>query len=576
MKKLIYIFSIALIAQMSYAQDDLPTGEVEVVKDFDARVADTKRLNVGAKVPKTETKTRSYNYDVSSTQLDVSYEPPTLKPLSMQGEKNPESYKGFLKAGYGVPTSLYGELGYVHSFGKTRKRSASRGRSRGTSSRSSSSRSSVATSNTQVGIHLLHHDAQATDRENQQFSSTGAELFFQTATAQGFAIYGDVGYRLQNRFFYGYDQDSISFTEDEARRRYKTLTASAGIKNSQSNELGIDYKAELSFYNHQDERMDLLSINPNDENGFLIDLGASKYLDGKQKIGIDLQTDYTRYLKDCAICSINPVELTNSQIRPYVNLSFGSVRADLGANIALSQEEFTFFPDIELAAQVAGNRFIAYVGADGGLQKNTFRSITDYNPFVAPALDSLWNSEVRRYYGGLKGQIKQFSYEGQVGYKQVKNLPLYLNDLADQRFFNVLTDDVNIISIGGTVKAQVTSYLSAAISLTQNVYDLEVEEEPWHLPSFEANATLKFVSPDQKIHVTGELFMEDAVPYRSIEGEVLQTNALFDINLGAEYFVTKNIGLFASLNNLAANERQRWNQYPQLGINVMGGVTARF
>ena len=577
MKNSKYIFIAFLLSSSGiFAQDDLPTGEVEVVKDFEARVADTKRLNVAAKIPESQTSSKTYNYTVSSKQLEVSYEAPILKPLSMPTERNPEAYKGFLKAGYGYPSSLYGELGYVHSFG-SRKKSASRSRpsaQRG-ASRNSSSRgvSSSAGGGTVIGIHLLHHSADNTSKfENQKFSQTGGRLHFKTQMQQGFSIFGEASYEMNNRFFYGYNQDSISFTEEEAKRSFQTIGAKFGLFNSQENALGIDYNADVSFYNHSDA----LEVYENKETGILLQLGASKYLAEKQKLGVDVETDYTNYIPDCAVCDFPNQELTNFSLSPYVNLFFGPARVDIGAKLASSDGEFDFFPDVEISAKVAGSKFIAYAGADGGYQKNTFRSLTDYNPFVAPTIDSLFNSEVRNYYGGLKGQIKSFSYEGRVSYKQVKDQVLYLNKETDRRYFRALADDVDVLSIGGTVKADVTSYLSAAVSINQNIYSLEVEAEPWHLPSFEANASVKFISPNQKILVKGELFLEDAVPYINELGEVAQTSTLFDINVGAEYFVTKNIGLFVDLNNLAASERQRWSQYPQLGLNVLGGVTARF
>ena len=43
-----------------------------------------------------------------------------------------------------------------------------------------------------------------------------------------------------------------------------------------------------------------------------------------------------------------------------------------------------------------------------------------------------------------------------------------------------------------------------------------------------------------------------------------------------QYFVTENIGAFLQVNNIANNRRQRWQNYPTLGLNALVGVTARF
>jgi hypothetical protein len=38
----------------------------------------------------------------------------------------------------------------------------------------------------------------------------------------------------------------------------------------------------------------------------------------------------------------------------------------------------------------------------------------------------------------------------------------------------------------------------------------------------------------------------------------------------------KNFGAFVDLNNLANNKRERWYLYPQFGLNILAGITARF
>ncbi len=554
------------------AQDDLPTGEVEVVKDFDARIADTKRLGLSPKIPEATTSEKSFLYTVSSKQLEVSYEPPVIKPLSMPTDKNPESYRGFLKAGAGYPTSIYGELGYQTALGSGG--SKSRGRGRGTKSRSRGSRGASTPSGSEIGIHLLHHQIDNTSRiADQKWRESEGNLMWKTSTNAGFTLRADAGYRIEDRYFYGVlDSSDVALDPEDIRRRYNTLTAGLGIRNSHENSLGIDYHARIDYSNHGDD----LRGAENSENSLELRLGASKYIADKQKLGVELLTDYDRYIQACEVCEMPAQELTNFLIKPYLDLYFGTVRADLGATLTSTGGSFDFFPDVELSAQVAGSQVIAYVGADGGLRKNTFLSLSSYNPWVAPGLDSIFNSTERNYYGGVKGQIKSVSYEGKVSYTQVTDMPLYLNNVTERRYFDVLTDEVNILRVGGTVSARITDNFEASLSLAQNIYSLEVQEEPWHLPSFEANAGIRFMTPNDKLIVKGNLYLEDAIPFLDENGEAAVTSTLFDINVGAEYLVTKNVGLFLELNNLADSQRQRWAQYPQMGLNVLGGVTARF
>lgn len=168
------------------------------------------------------------------------------------------------------------------------------------------------------------------------------------------------------------------------------------------------------------------------------------------------------------------------------------------------------------------------------------------------------------------------NYEAKIGYKDLKDLALYNQDPNDSRYFDLQKENGNIITIGGTLNADISSNLKASLSANQNFFNLESAEKPFHLPSFEANATVRYQALDDHLFLTGELYLQDAVSYLDPTGEVQNLNTLFDVNFSAEYFLTDNIGLFLNLNNLAANERQRWNGYPQYGLNLLAGVSARF
>ena len=81
---------------------------------------------------------------------------------------------------------------------------------------------------------------------------------------------------------------------------------------------------------------------------------------------------------------------------------------------------------------------------------------------------------------------------------------------------------------------------------------------------------------EDKLRLKAELYVENGVPYLDEDGEAGNLNGLFDLSFGADYQVAKNFGIFLNLNNVAANKRERWVNYPTYGINVLGGITARF
>ncbi|MEZ4985482.1 MAG: hypothetical protein R2795_10670 [Saprospiraceae bacterium] len=203
--------------------------------------------------------------------------------------------------------------------------------------------------------------------------------------------------------------------------------------------------------------------------------------------------------------------------------------------------------------------------------------MTDYNPFLLTRMP-VRNSKWTEYYGGVKGTISGITYQGQVGVKSVDNLALFqLNNPLDSiPRFHVLYDTALIVTIKGTVIVPLFDGLDITGSISQQIFTLEREEKPWHLPSFTVNAGARYTVPDQRFSVKADFFLENGVPYRNTVGEIENLNALFDISLMGEYYFTDNIGAFLQLNNLASNQRQRWFRYPTMGINVLAGVTAKF
>jgi hypothetical protein len=95
------------------------------------------------------------------------------------------------------------------------------------------------------------------------------------------------------------------------------------------------------------------------------------------------------------------------------------------------------------------------------------------------------------------------------------------------------------------------------------------------LPKIQGNVGLSYLALDQQLRLKAEVYVADAVAYQDLNLPD-EPNLLFDISLGADYFLTKNIGLFLHLNNLATNKYRRWYGYPGFGLNVLGGITARF
>jgi hypothetical protein len=529
----------AVSPAIAFAQKDkndgnLKTESVEIIKNFDARLIETEKQKLPPALPAIDTATSRLTYQIPAKTLNVDYQAPKIRPLAIKPDKDKDNrYNGYLKAGYGIPSSPYVEFGYGMLIDKQ----------------------------LDAAIHVKHHSANFKSLENQRFANSGLLLNGTYYGLKQAAINAKVGYNLNDVYFYGYDHAKETHSADEVRNRVGIFDFGVNAFNSKSDTKGFNWNAGVNFYNMKDSY-------PATENGVDVRLGATKWFADKHPFTINLRTDFTNF-HDRADQSLN-----NLYLQPSFTFVGDSYKVKLGANLVSTNDVIKYYPDIEAAAQIAGDRFTVFAGWKGDAQKNTFRSLQAYCPFIASTIQ-LKNTEYQNFYGGIKGKIRFLDYQLQASYKPTTNLALYNNSATDAKRFDVVYDStVNIVNLQAVLRANPIKGLALTGTISNNVFTTS-EAKAWHLPHLEANFTAKYTAFDQ-LRVRGELYIADGIQYQKTKNVADRLNPLLDVSVGAEYQVVKNVGIFLDVNNLLNNKRQRWNGYSTYGLNILGGVTARF
>ena len=542
------IFSIIVILMVvnQWAWSQLETSEVEVIKEFEARLTDTEKLKVLPGLPPLDTISRHLNYNIPIKTVPVEYPDPSLRPIAMRKSKVNKGYKGFAKLGYGLPYSPYGEFGY--SFGNAKK-------------------------GYNFGIHLLHHSANNSKKvEYQRYSTTDAQLKGTYYLEEGgMALGAKLGYAVDEVHYFGYNNlggimgGDTTLVREQVRQRFNTLSGGVSLFNGERNDLDISYNAGIDLYSIKDNFA-------TSEFGFDLNLTGTKWFNEKHPLSLTIRTDFTTY-EDSVKQNLN-----NFYLQPNFTFHEDNFRIKLGMNLISFDDEFRFLPDLEASVAILGSRLAAFGGWKGDFVKNNLKRLSDYNPYISTfGKIDLRNTIYNHYYGGVRGNLGIIEYNGQIGYKKADDLALFMTDTTDlRRRFVTVYDTVNIFNIEGVITARLFKGFELTAALTQNVYKPENEEKAWHLPSLEMNITAAYLTMEDKLRLKAELYIENGVPYLNDKREADNLNGLFDLSLGAEYQFSKNIGMFLNINNLAGNKRQRWANYPTYGINFLGGITARF
>ncbi len=530
-----------LLPLWMWAQDPgLGTEQVEVIKEFEARLLNTEKVGLSPELPSLDTVTTLQNYNVVARMLNVQYLPPEIRPQSYRESIAEDVYRGYAQFGGGFPKAFYGKAGYH-----------------------------LSNEQLELGADLLLNGADNSNQvENQKYftGQIGADgtYFFDP----GYAVSGRIGYQADNLFYYGYNDlaeeegRTISFEPEDVKQHFRTFNLGGSVFNGERTEADFNYRADLDVYFLRDNYA-------SKENGYKVQLAATKWFEETHSLDVKLITDFTTY-RDTARQTLN-----NIFLHPSFTYHSDAFQARIGLNLASHQDEFTFFPDVEVTVNVLEKVLTAFAGVEGSLHKNNYQNLTNYNPFIVPRPE-LRNTSYYHFFGGIKGEYQGINYHAQLGYKNTDDLALYLSNGDTVPQFNVLYDTVGIFTISGSLSAPLFENLEIVGSFAQHVYSPSSQDKAWHLPSLEVSVGARYKTMEDKLTLKGDLFVENGVPFRRADGSSQNLNALFDINAGAEFQFTENIGGFVQINNLLNNNRQRWRYYPIMGINGVVGLTARF
>lgn len=540
LSKLFYTLPILGFFALSL-QGQISNEQVEIFKDFDAQLTEAKKIEIKPSLPEPDTAGMAQEYVINAKPLLVEYLPPRIRPISLRRGKLPDAYNGYVRLGGGNPSALFGEGSYY-----------------------------VNNDNIEFGLNALHHSSNNNRNvENQRFAVNRFGLSGGYHFDQGFALIGDFGYDLDYRHFFGYNNfpidstsDALSFEQNEVRQRFSTFKGGISFFNDARTQGDFDYKADFDFY--------LMDDNfGTRENGAILDLRGTKWFNDKNPLSIGLLTDLTGY-KDTANQSLSNFILNGSYT--YHSDAF---KVKGGLSLGFSNDEFAVFPDIEVAVKVIGNYLTVLAGGTGGFQKNTFQSLTEYNPFLESQIQ-IRNTTFYNVYAGVQGEFLGINYRLKGEWKPVDDLALFLNNGDTIPRFQVIYDTGTVVSIVAELDFTFGKDFTIGGSLTQNFFNLDNNEKPWQLPSFILNTEARYTTLEGKLELVGSVFVENGVPVPTSDGGSENLNALFDVSIGGEYLISKNFGVFLQFNNLANVRRQRWQFYPTYGFNVIGGLSARF
>ena len=544
MEKIILAIFLLTNWNFVFAQDkNLKSEEVDIQGEFNPVISDAMKISKGPSIVDSTKKLQNVKYSLLDKKVNTTFLTIPIVPAKMKGEPVAKLYHAHIKAGVG--NFVLGE-GYFNTL-RNKKYS--------------------------FGSHLKHFSSIGNVHDtlgNSGLSNNEINLFGKYFM-ENHTMSGGFDYNRNVVHYYGYNSEENTFLDkDNTKQRFNLLAGNAQLQSNYNDSSKINHNIILKYYNLNDY---FLST----ENNINLDARLSKYHQ-RELFGLNFGADMynnanTIYSNNTGIFKVNPEVISVGK----------KWRLKAGFNVFLmpQDDEVKFYPNAEFNYNIIDNIIIPYAGITGNVERNSFKRLTDINPFLS-SYSSLQNTGQFQYYAGIRGSLsKMISFNTSFSQSKIQNMALFVNDYFSQITFNAIYDDVTLTNLHGELAFQQTEKLRLLAKADYNIYEMKNELQAWNKPNLEVTFTGNYNLRD-KIIVKSDIFYmgKRYANYTGLnangENQYDRLNGFVDFNLGVEYRYTKHLSAFINFNNITASRYLRWYNYPLQGFNVLGGFTYSF
>jgi hypothetical protein len=515
-------------------ETDLPAEQVEVLKSFEAQLSDVKKIQATASLPPIDSTPIQSPLHITDIRFDLPYITKELKPLALRSEKSPESYRGFVELAGGSPNRL--DLKGMMSWSQKGQYD--------------------------LQLTAAHDQAKSNRIAFQQHSNQnyGVRGLFHLSPEYDLAL--KMSYDRHINYFYGHPE-ADTLNRQALRRRIGIFNAGGTLKTSSPDvvnnfSLGIDITQLLENF-------------ATNERQFIVSSTYFRKINDKHKVGVDAVIDITR-LQDTTVRNLN-----NFLLNPYYSYYMSDFTLRAGLKIFNHLDEFSYYPDISASYALSGSQLQIEAGVTGGLEKNGFLQLYNYNPFIQSRLDRLANTRYFKYYAGIKGARGSSKYRVQGGYQKLQDWTLFLYnyDLDQLGAFELLFDDVESFFIQASAQWRILPDLVLDAHWNQFIYKPSIQEKAWHRPGFQSYFKATWHPSGMKWSVTGMAWIEGGIFYKDESDLTKSLGPIVDISFAGKYQFTDQVELFLQLRNLPGIRWSRWQNYPVYTAHILGGIHFR-
>jgi hypothetical protein len=253
-------------------------------------------------------------------------------------------------------------------------------------------------------------------------------------------------------------------------------------------------------------------------------------------------------------------------------------------SVAESKPAIRIFPVLKSTYQVSGNLKVN-AAISGDVQRNTYRSFVQENPFLGPS-DQLLNTVTSfEFAAGVEGlATDKLVYRAGMAVRRQSNLHFFVNSYADTSRFELVYDQqASVLQFNSDVEFSVTEKYKVTAQFDFFHYNLSTLQTAWHRPTWTASMNHR-LTPFKNFSLQANLQVLGGMKARGLgqidtlptQAEVVKLPVVVDVQVSLEYQINSRFAVFANGANLLNRNNLRWMNYPVRGIQGVGGLSFKF
>ncbi len=382
---------------------------------------------------------------------------------------------------------------------------------------------------------------------------------------------GEASYTHQTLHWYGNRPEGDETPRDSLKQRFSLPHLGVGLQKLATEEQAWNFGGRLSYTGISD-------IEGTAENNFMGEIeGGSRLGDGDAGLRFAFELMPIKFAGDSS--------LGRSIIRFEPLYRFNYQQFQLKAGFSTASEsntgedlKFHVYPILRAQTGLLDGKITAFAGISGGLKANTFKSLTDENPFLVSVPRLKNQNEKIKFETGLQAAIGSYMTAGaSLGLSRVANLPFYVNDSLDTNRFAVYYDgdgtNLTVFKLFAAYSYNQIADFSGELKYT--AFNLDTLRGAYHRAPLEARLNALY-QIGERISLGGTLIFWGERDALKIEtGEIMKLKPIADINfrLGYQFTTNKNLNAFLEFGNVLSVQYNRWLDYPARGFQVRGGAS---